>query len=196
MARGRKKSTTSIQKGIKRANGTGSIYKLSGNRRKPWTVQLSSGTVKREDGSYITKRVRLGYYATEEEAILALARYREGPYSIKDTYTFSEVYEMWSEKYFATLESASSNRTITAAYNHVKNIWHRDFASLSIQDMRDAIEQSDNTPSIQSRIKSMFNLIYDFAVEAEIVEINKARQFSIKGLNKKAKKDKKADKAE
>ena len=95
MARGRKKSTTSIQKGIKRANGTGSIYKLSGNRRKPWTVQLSSGTIKRDDGSYITKRVRLGYYATEEEAILALARYREGPYSIKDAYTFSEVYEMW-----------------------------------------------------------------------------------------------------
>ena len=191
MARGRKKTTGSIQKGIKRANGTGSIYKLSGNRRKPWTVQLSSGTIKREDGSYVTKRVRLGYYATEEEAILALARYRENPYSIQDSYTFSEVYEMWSEKYFATLESDSSNRTIISAYNHVKGIWHRDFASLSIQDMRDAIEHPDNTPSIQSRIKSMLNLMYDFAVEAEIVEINKARQFSIKGLEKKIKKDRK-----
>ena len=191
MARGRKKSTASIQKGIKRANGTGSIYKLSGNRRKPWTVQLSSGTIKQEDGSYITKRVRLGYYATEEEAILALARYKESPYSIKDSYTFSEVYQMWSEKYFSTLENNSSNRTIAAAYNHVKGIWHRDFASLSIQDMRDAIEQPTNSPSIQSRIKSMLNLMYDFAVEAEIVEINKARQFSIKGLGKKVKKDKK-----
>lgn len=191
MARGRKKSTDTLKKGIKRANGSGSIYKLSGNRRKPWTVQLSSGTIRRDDGSYITKRVRLGYYATEEEAILALARYKEGSYSIKDSYTFSDVYEMWSQKYFETLESASSSRTIIAAYNHVKGIWHRDFASLSIQDMRDAIENPDNTPSVQGRIKSMFNLMYDFAVEAEIVDINKARQFSVKGLEKKKKKDKK-----
>lgn len=59
--------------------------------------------------------------------------------------------------------------------------------------MRDTIEQPDNSPNTKGRMKSMYNLMYDFAVEAELVEVNKARQFSIKGLEKaqkKAQKDK------
>lgn len=189
MARGRKKG---FRKEMKRGNGTGSIYKLTDReRRKPWTVQISVGSYKKEDGSYQVKRKRLGYYATREEAVIALARYTEGPYSLQDQYTFSEVYRMWTEKYFPSLTNHSSERTIVAAYNHSQTLWHRDFAGISIQDMRDAIDQPENTPHTQSRMKSMFNLMYDFAVEAELVEVNKARQFSIKGIEKAKKKDKK-----
>ena len=189
MARGRKSVS---RKEMKRGNGTGSIYKLNDKpRRKPWTVQLSVNTYKKDDGSYQLKRKRLGYYTTREEAVIALARYTEGPYSLQDSYSFTEVYEMWTEKYFPTLTSHSSERTIVAAYNHSKVLWHRDFAGISIQDMRDALNQPDNTPHTQERMKSMFNLMYDFAVEAEIIEINKARQFSIKGIEKARKKNKK-----
>lgn len=186
MARGRK---SGYRKEMKRGNGTGSIYKLTDKeRRKPWTVQISLGTIKRADGSYSVKRTRIGYYATREEAVLALARYTESPYKLQDSYTFAEVYQMWTDKYFPTLKGPASERTIIAAYNHSEILWHRDFASISIQDMRNAIDQPDNTPHTQGRMKSMYNLMYDFAVEAEIVEVNKARQFSIKGLEKAKKK--------
>lgn len=187
MARGRKPGA---RKEMKRGNGSGSIYKLTDKeRRKPWTVQVSIGTYKKEDGSYQIKRKRLGYYATREEAVIALARYTEGPYSLQDKYSFADVYQMWTEKYFPTLTNHSSERTIVAAYNHSKMLWYRDFAGISIQDMRDAINQPDNTVHTRSRMKSMLNLMYDFAVEAELVEINKARQFSLKGIERAKKKD-------
>ena len=188
MARGRRGS---LPKEIKRGNGTGSVYKLNDKpRRKPWTVQVSSGTIKKPDGSYHIKRQRLGYYATREEAVLALARYTESPYKLHDSYLFSEVYEMWSQKYFPTINT-SSERTIVSAYNHCQSLWVRVFSTISIQDMRDTIEDSGNSPSLQSKMKSLLNLMYDFAVEAEIVEVNKARQFTIKGLDKSVKKNKK-----
>ena len=47
---------------MKRANGTGSIYKLSGNRRKPWIVR-SSVVI---DGKQ--RYTNLGYFETREKA--------------------------------------------------------------------------------------------------------------------------------
>lgn len=179
MARGRKKT---VHKEMRRGNSTGSIYKMSGNRRRPWTAQISDGTVRRADGSYIMKRIRLGYYATREEATVALAKYLESPYKLQDKFSFSEVYELWSKQYFPTIEK-SSERTVISAYTHSAPLYHRNFAAITIQDMRETIA-SCKSPHIQSRMKSLYNLMYDFAVEAEIVEINKARQFSVKGLEK------------
>lgn len=187
MARGRKPSASGSKK-MKRGNKSGSIFKTKENRRKPWRVQVSLGAVKMADGSYRMKRKTLGYYATEAEAIVELSKYLEGEYSIQETYTFKDIYEMWSKKYFDTLKGNSGERSYSMALNHVAPLWPRNFASLSIQDMRDAIDAPDNSPATKQRIKSMLNMMYDFAVEAEIVPINKARQFSLKGIGKERKK--------
>lgn len=65
----------------------------------------------------------IGYYATREEAMIALATYNENPYDIKaDSITFSEVYEIWSEGYFPTLSNPSSIRTIKAAYSYCNGL--------------------------------------------------------------------------
>lgn len=47
---------------MKRANGTGSIYKNSGNRRKPWIVRKSAVI----DGKQ--RYTNLGYFETREKA--------------------------------------------------------------------------------------------------------------------------------
>ena len=57
---------------MKRANGTGGITKLSGNRRKPWRASTScviNGIRFKED---------IGCYATREEALQALEDYNKG----------------------------------------------------------------------------------------------------------------------
>lgn len=193
MARGRKKT----QK-FKRANGTGCIKKLSGNRRKPYAALVTTGKEWNEE-KLIYKQIQkvIGTFKTEQEAYLALEQYKMSPYDIdKVKITFSEVYNEWFKRH--SLEIGSSNiRTITSAYDKIKPIHERQFTTITITDLRDTINNAVDkngkhvSAVMQGRIKSMFNLIYDYAVENEIVQVNLARQFHIKNYDKKVKRERK-----
>ena len=79
---------------LKRANGTGSVYKLSGRRRKPYAATITSSC--RYDaphGRYIQDRTTIGYYETRDAAIIALNNYLADPYDVKKSaITFEELY--------------------------------------------------------------------------------------------------------
>lgn len=100
---------------MKLPNGFGSIYKLSGKRRRPWVAAKTFGWQFDEEGQRIKqKRQVIGYFATRQEAMTALVQYNENPYDLdSNKITFSEVYEKWSDKYFPTLGNPSSIRTET-----------------------------------------------------------------------------------
>ena len=57
---------------MKLPNGCGSIYKLPGNRRLPWTIRITLSCQKNADGKRKWKYQYLGYYATHEEALVQL----------------------------------------------------------------------------------------------------------------------------
>ncbi len=61
---------------MRRPNGGGSIYKLSGNRRRPWTIRITTGWEGKKQ-----KYKMVGYYGTKEEAEMALL----------DFYNFGEI---------------------------------------------------------------------------------------------------------
>ena len=52
-------------------NGYGSVYKLSGNRRKPWAARKTVGFNDKGQPIYIY----VGYYKTRGEALQGLAEY-------------------------------------------------------------------------------------------------------------------------
>lgn len=181
MARGRKKKSD-----FKRANGTGSIKRLSGNRRKPYAVLITTGYI--EDEETLTKKQiqkLLGTFETYELAKKTLDEYNANPYDIDtENITFEEVYEQWTSRYFPTLRTGGTIRDIKAAFNHSKPLHKRVFKSITIADMKDTIEAAKVGPATKGRMKSMYNLMFDFAVEKEIVEVNKARNFTMKGLQR------------
>lgn len=73
-------------------NGFGSVHKLSGKRRKPWRVRITTGWTK--DSKQIFANI--GYYATRNEAMIVLAEYNKNPWNIKEeNLTFEEIYESW-----------------------------------------------------------------------------------------------------
>lgn len=189
MARGRKKSKSDM----KRANGTGCVRKLSGKRRKPWQVLLTDQVYYDEEKKRAVQKTKtLGTYETEEAALMALNVYIQNPYdmSIK-VKTFDDVYKEWSERYFAELKTASSERTIISAYKHSKPLHKMNFDSITITNMRDTINSATCGAATKGRMKSMYNLMYDFAVEAQIVNINLARQFVVKNIQDKIKRERK-----
>ena len=118
---------------MKLPNGFGSVYKLSGRRRRPWVAAKTFGWEFDEKGQKVKqKQQAIGYYATRQEAMTALVQYNENPYDLNfNKTTFSEVYEKWSEEYFPTLSNASSIRTITAAYKYCTPLY-----DMLIKDVR------------------------------------------------------------
>ena len=63
---------------MKLPNGCGSVRKLSGNRRKPYTVVITMG-FEFDEKTGKNKQIRkyLGYFKTEDEALSALANYNK-----------------------------------------------------------------------------------------------------------------------
>ena len=57
-------------------NGYGSVYKLSGNRRKPYIARRTIGW----DDNGKQLYANIGYYRTRAEALQALAAFNDNPY--------------------------------------------------------------------------------------------------------------------
>lgn len=180
---------------MKLPNGYGSVTKLSGNRRKPYLARVTLGwTIDPSSGKSIQNRVPIGTFKTKKEALQALAEYGANPYDIQNNnLTLSDLYQKWTEAYFPTLESESSSRTIIAAWRYCHAIY-----SMRVKDLRarhikgimedgyvipshgkDAGQKVYASPGTKSRIKSMFNLMLDYALEYELVDKNYARTFDL-----------------
>lgn len=180
---------------MKLPNGYGGVTKLSGNRRKPYLARVTLGwTIDEQSGKSIQNRVLIGTFKTKKEALQALAEYGANPYDIQNTnLTLAELYQKWTENYFPTLESASSARTITAAWRYchaihgmrVKDLRARHIKGI-MEDAyiipshgKDAGKKVPASPGTKARIKSMFNLMLDYALEYELVDKNYARTFDL-----------------
>lgn len=158
--------------GSKLPNGYGSVYKLSGNRRKPWVAAKTFGWILDEEKGTVKQNQRpIGYFPTKSEALDALANYNENPYDI-DTHniTFEEVYNKWSAEYFPTLKSKSSARTVIAAYKYCKPIYNMRMRDIRVNHLEQTIKDAKVGDSTKARMKSLFNLMYRYAMKHEIVD--------------------------
>ena len=113
--------------GIKKANGMGSVYKLQGNRRKPW-VACVTVSYKRKDGMRHQKRKIIGYYETEEMAEFSLWNYNKNPVLYAEigklgSITFENVYMEWSSTKYRNISQTAING-YKAAYARCSSIWH------------------------------------------------------------------------
>ena len=173
MARGRKKKTTSSS--FKRGNGKGCIYKLSGNRRRPYAVMITT-KIEFNPDTMRAKQIQryLGYYATEDEAQEALNDYMFNPYDIDSrNITFGEIYERWSAYKFKKI----SNSTISSyhmAYNYCTPLLDVPIINIKSQQLKDIVDACDHGSSTKKMIKALMCGVFDYAVENDIVAKNYA----------------------
>lgn len=159
-------------KPTKLPNGYGTIYKMSGKRSRPYrAMKTDKWIIDPVTGKLKQIRSTIGYYQSREDAMIALANYNENPYDIKaDSITFSEVYEKWSENYFPTLSNPSSVRTVTAAYAYCNGLYDMRMKDIKVSHLEGTILNAQVGDSTKSRIKSLFNMMYKYAVAHDIVE--------------------------
>ena len=75
---------------MRRPNGSGTIAKLPGNRRKPYAVKITTGWTEKGTQQY----KYISYHKSYREALQALNKYVEDPYTITDI-TLKELWEEW-----------------------------------------------------------------------------------------------------
>lgn len=135
----------------------------------------------------------LGYFPTYNEAYEALVEYHRNPYDIRNSISVMELYEKWSEKYFETLRSESSARTVIAAWRYCSSIYDMRVSDVKVRHLKGCIEDGQvlvtvgkdkgtyrkASPETKSRMKSIFNLMFDYALEYELTDKNYARMFEL-----------------
>lgn len=155
---------------MKNPNGFGSVHKLTGNRRNPWRARKTVGWDENCKQLYQT----IGYYKTSQLALQALAEFNANPYDIKtDSITFKEVYEKWSEEHFKDIVP-SAIRTWKSAYKHCESLYKMRFKDIKVIHLEEAIKNADVGNNTKARMKSMFNLMYAYALKHEICDKNYA----------------------
>ena len=157
---------------MKLPNGFGSVYKLSGKRRCPWVAAKTFGwEINEKTGKSKQIQKPIGYYATRQDAMTALVNYNKNPYDIDTNgMTFSDVYEKWTDTYFPTLSSNSSIRTITAAYKYCQPLYDMRMSDIRVNHLEQTIKNADVGDTTKARMKSVFNLMYKYAMKHEIVD--------------------------
>lgn len=157
-------------KPLKMPNGFGTIYKLPGKRRNPFrAVKTDKWVYDPSTGKSKQLRFTIGYYPTRQAAMAALANYNENPYDIEtDSITFKEVYEKWSQEYFPTLSNTSSIRTITAAYAYCNSLYKMRMRDIRVEHLEGTVLNAQVGDATRGRIKSLFNMMYRYALAHEI----------------------------
>lgn len=168
---------------MKMPNGYGSVYKLSGNRRKPWAARVTDGwTIDTKTMKSKQKYKFVGFYETRKDALKALADYNANPYNIDAAnITFQEVYERWSDEHYPTV-SDSNVKGYKAAFLLCAPIAGRRFADIKLDDLQACADNSGKNYPTLRKYKVLLGLIYKYAVVHDIIppDRNKVEFVNIK----------------
>lgn len=149
---------------MRNPNGYGGVSKLPGNRRRPWRARITTSMTGGRQ-QYAT----LGYYATREEALIALAEYNKHPYDLSARITFAEVYDKWSESKFETI-SASNISGYKASYKLCDSIRSIPFGDLRLIHLQSIVDTcGKNYPTLR-KLKNLFNQLFAYAMKHDIIE--------------------------
>ena len=147
-------------------NGYGTVYKLSGNRRKPFMVRKTIGWS--DEGKQLYKTI--GYYETRKLALAALADYNANPYDIDaSSITFSELFTKWSEEKYIDISKSAING-YNAAYDTSKELHDLRFIDIKANHLQNVINTCGKGYGTQRKIKSLYNQLYKYAMKNDVVQ--------------------------
>lgn len=153
---------------MRRANGTGNVVRLTGNRRRPYAVRVSC-----LDRRGRVRQKYLSYHATVAEAQAALAVYVAGRPAPADvlTMTVAQVYEAWCARKLHRV-SASVAASYRSAWGHLGTLAShrmRDLCTDDLQQIIDRMERDGMGRASMEKIRGLLRELYKYAMERDIV---------------------------
>lgn len=164
-------------------NGYGSVHEIKDGkyRRKPWRARVSSHLVfDKETGTCTQKYINLGCFATEKEAIDALAAYRQDPYNYEAAnITFEDVYHLWNKQAFPKL-SKSAQYSYQAAYKHSEPLHKLKMREIRALQLERVMVSTTTGAATQANIKNLWLQLFKYALKHDLVQRNYAEMISTK----------------
>lgn len=160
-------------------NGFGQITEIKGKGlRKPFRAMVTIG--KTEEGKPIQRLLKPeSYFETYNDAYMALVEYNRNPYDFSNNITMNELYLRWSAQHFKKLKSQDSANNIISLWKHCAGIYDIKVIDIRIRHMKIMLETIDTTTINKQKIKTILNMMLDYAVEYEIIEHNYAKDFKL-----------------
>lgn len=146
---------------MKLPNNYGSISLLSGNRRRPY---MARKTIAYDNNGRQIQQV-IGYYATRDEALIALSNYNQTP-TPEPLITLSKVYRAW----FAVHSKHVSQSAIDSYSNslrHLSPVMGLPLANVKyrqLQDIIDNMRQKGLSYASCKKVRSLINMLFDYAI--------------------------------
>lgn len=166
-------------------NGFGQISEIKNrNLRNPFRAMISVG--KDEKGRPICKPLKPeSYFPTYNDAYAALVEYNKNPYDLEPSITVKELYEKWLPEHEKTVKSV---RSIESAWSYCTAVYGMRVKDLRARHVKGCMDEGTSTyrgvtktpsASMKNQIKSLFNMMLDYALEYELVDRNYSRTFNL-----------------
>lgn len=156
-----KRQAAAPRKALKRPNGAGTVYKLSGRRTRPWVAAKN--------------KVIVGYYEKKTDALAALEKLSGMDLDERYNMTFSEVFTAWKAEHYREI-GKKGIETYERAYVIFQPLHDKKFRSLRTADFQAVIDQHiSKSHSTVNKYKQLITQMSTWAVREEICTTNFAR---------------------
>lgn len=150
-----------LRKALKRANGTGTVYKLQGRRRRPWAASKN--------------RTIIGYYETKTAATEALNRFSGRSLDERYNMTFAEVFEAWKVEHYKEITDAG-RASYNRAYDVFVPLHKKKFRDLRAADFQAVLDPyMGQSHSTLSKHKQLITQMSAWAMREELITTNFAK---------------------
>lgn len=168
---------------MKRANGTGTIAKLPGNRRKPYAVKVTTGWTDKGTQKY----KYISYHKSYREALQALNRYTEDPYD-PESIRLSDLYDEWIQ-----MQDGKADGTLRAyatAYKKLEPLHSAKIASIDRLTLQKYYDNLPGTVNSANNVKKLLQNLIKYAVKRgylpiSALNLHKVIEYSNKPLPRK-----------
>lgn len=166
-------------------NGFGQISEIKNrNLRNPFRAMVTVG--KTPEGKPICKPLKPeSYFATYNDAYAALVEYNKNLYDLEPSITMQELYDKWLPEYEKTVKSTKS---VTSAWAYCSGVYKMRVMDIRARHVKGCMEEGvavirgkaqHPSATMKNQIKSLFNMMLDYALEYELVDRNYSRTFNL-----------------
>ena len=175
----------------RRPNGSGTVVKLSGRRRKPFCAKVTLDERNLTNGE--KKKLVIGTFETYQEALNALSLYsltvnntiskKEAMEIDPEVYqkvqdkmskkvpTFLDIYYILDKDEFSLLSSQTQN-SMHGAIKHLKKLHYLKIDQITLRMIQDVFDEDGSNHSTQVHMKTICTKVFRYAVVNQCIERN------------------------
>jgi len=153
---------------VKRANGTGSVVKLPGTRRRPYAVKVSG----RNSYGHVIQKIVI-YHERAADAWETLEAYNKARAAVdKLDLTVGDVFEGWKAREYRKLKPASITSHNAAWNQRISRYADRKMRSMTLDEWQSILDEDEDAGRSQSLINNdaiLIKALYSYSMERDIV---------------------------